>query len=158
MNILVFSDSHGAVAPMRAAVDAVKPDLVLHLGDYDRDRRALAALCPGLDCRGVRGNCDGPGSPERLLLELGGKKLLLVHGHRQRVKEDLTALYLSAREAGADAALFGHTHIPCRETEGGILLLNPGSIGMGSPPSYALLTIQDGAITAQLRRLSSPAR
>ena len=37
MDILVLSDSHGAVAPMVRAVELAKPDLILHLGDCWRD-------------------------------------------------------------------------------------------------------------------------
>ena len=31
-------------------------------------------------------------------------------------------------EAGADLAVFGHTHIPFYENSGNLILLNPGSI------------------------------
>ena len=37
MDILVLSDSHGAVAPMVRAVELARPDLILHLGDCWRD-------------------------------------------------------------------------------------------------------------------------
>ena len=103
--------------------------------------------------QGVRGNCDAPGSPEVLRLTLGGTRILMVHGHRQGVKEDLERLYLSALEAGAELALFGLTHRAYQERHGSVELLNPGSIGRGYPPSYALLRLGEGPVSAEILTL-----
>ena len=43
MNILVLSDSHGAVPLMARAVELAEPDLILHLGDCWRDGERLHA-------------------------------------------------------------------------------------------------------------------
>ena len=55
------------------------------------------------------------------------------------------ALLAAARRAGADIALFGHTHIPHEEydPESGIYLFNPGSIGepRAGRPSYGILSL-----------------
>ena len=99
---------------------------------------------------GVRGNCDRPGSPERLRLTLEGVTILMVHGHGQGVKEDLERLWLTALESGASLALFGHTHRPLHTRKGTVELLNPGSVGRGYPPSYALLRLENGAFEAEL--------
>ena len=45
MDILVLSDSHGAVAPMVRAVELAIPDLILHLGDCWRDGERLWNRC-----------------------------------------------------------------------------------------------------------------
>ena len=37
MTILVFSDSHSSLSFMRRCVDSVKPDALIHLGDYYED-------------------------------------------------------------------------------------------------------------------------
>ena len=150
MNVLVFSDSHGAVDAMAAVVEARRPGQVLHLGDHFSDMVKLHLRFPEIPMQGVRGNCDGPGSPEVLRLTLGGTRILLVHGHRQGVKEDLERLYFTALEAEADLVLFGHTHRPLHEREGRVELLNPGSVGRGYPPSYALLTVGEGPLRAEI--------
>ena len=118
MNILLFSDSHGDVDAMAAVVEARRPRQVLHLGDHFSDMAKLHLRFPEIPMQGVRGNCDAPGSPESLRLTLGGTRILMVHGHRQGVKEDLERLYFTALEAGARLVLFGHTHRPLHEWEG----------------------------------------
>ena len=41
MNILVLSDSHSALSFMRRCLESVKPDAVVHLGDYFEDAQAM---------------------------------------------------------------------------------------------------------------------
>lgn len=41
MKILILSDSHSAMSFMRLCVEAVKPDVLIHLGDYADDGAAL---------------------------------------------------------------------------------------------------------------------
>jgi len=63
-------------------------------------------------------------------------------------------MILAAREAGASACLFGHTHVPHKSYSEGLLVLNPGSLSRprnGWGPSFALLTVPevgDGRIEA----------
>ena len=45
---------------------------------------------------------------------------------------------------GADIMLFGQTHVPLVENDGTLLLLNPGSIGDRSHPTYGVLEWKDG--------------
>ena len=58
MKILVLSDSHSALRFMREAVRAVKPDAIVHLGDYYDDARVLAEENPHIPVHMVPGNCD----------------------------------------------------------------------------------------------------
>ena len=153
MNILVFADSHGDVDVMADAVGRWRPDQVLHLGDHFSDMVKLHLRFPEIPMQGVRGNCDASGSPEKLRLTLGGVTMLLVHGHRQGVKEDLERLYFTALEAEADLALFGHTHRPFLERRGELLIMNPGSIGRCPHPGYGLLLLEDGRAEGELRTL-----
>jgi putative phosphoesterase len=153
MNILVLSDSHGDIDVMASLVRRVRPQEVLHLGDHFSDMVKLHLRFPEIPMQGVRGNCDAPGSPERLRLTMEGVTMLLVHGHRQGVKEDLERLYFTALEAEADLVLFGHTHRPLMEREGNVTFLNPGSIGRGYPPSYALLRLGEGPVSAEILTL-----
>ena len=144
MKILVFSDSHGTIAPMEQAVSALAPDLILHLGDYARDARLLAAACPHIPIRAVRGNCDlGSTPPELEDFIVAEKRIVMTHGHQYRVKSELTDLYNMGRAAAADLLLFGHTHIPHYEQLGAMHVLNPGSAGA---KSAAIIQITDGEI------------
>ena len=152
MNILVLSDSHSSLCFMRRCIEAMKPDLVLHLGDYYDDALALKQTFPAVRLCHVPGNCDRfrcpPGQPESLLLEEAGVRLFLTHGHRQHVKSGIGALLREARAAGAQAALYGHTHrADCHREEDGLWVLNPGSCGYGAS-SAGWLTVRAGQIEA----------
>lgn len=134
MKILVFSDSHSGISFMRRCVDAVRPQAIVHLGDYYEDGRVIAEEYPGIPVCQVPGNCDGyylaPGMQWTRIEELGGVKLYLTHGHRQRVKLGLGALIKDAKACGVGAVLFGHTHAAlCERDESGMWILNPGSCG-----------------------------
>ena len=90
MDILVLSDSHGAVAPMVRAVELAIPDLILHLGDCWRDGERLRDRFPDIPLEQVPGNCDFlSDAPTEQLLVLGGKRILMCHGHTYRVKTSL---------------------------------------------------------------------
>lgn len=144
MRILVFSDTHGNTEPMLAAVARHSPDMVLHLGDHARDAQELRERFPDLDVRSVRGNCDLLASaPVKQLLEAEGLRLFLTHGHEYSVKYTLDSLLNAAHFAGAQLALFGHTHQAEYRNYGDLALLNPGSAGMGEQ-SCGVLTIEKG--------------
>ena len=150
MKILVLSDSHSALSFMRSCMDAVRPDIVVHLGDYFDDAEAIAEEYPGTRMYQVPGNCDRyrcrPGQPEILIPRIGGALLYMTHGHRHNVKLTEGLLLRDARAAGAAAALYGHTHeAVCALEEDGLWVLNPGSCGYGGG-SAGLMEISDGKI------------
>ena len=147
MKILVFSDSHRNVSAMEAAVIDERPDYIFHLGDMESDADELRRLFPRIPVASVTGNCDFGRSGERyLLFELRGKRFFLTHGHFYGVKLSLDGLVNTALTAGADAALFGHTHSPYYAQVSGMMVINPGTVGMGRR-TYGVLTIKDGAMT-----------
>lgn len=154
--ILVLSDTHGAKAPLRSLVLREQPDKIFHLGDNTGDALYLADL--GLaPVEGVRGNCDyGSDFAGSRLVRVGGHLIMLTHGHLFGVKTGLHRLYYSAQEAGAEAVLFGHTHVPHMEWEGGLLLFNPGSLGEPrlGPSSYGILTVSAAGIQPRLKTLA----
>lgn len=152
MRILVISDSHGNAAMALQACDmAGDIDALFHLGDGGEDAEILAHA---LDVRviHVAGNCDhGSASPRELLIECEGKKLLLMHGDACGVKSGTGMLEKRAKEAGADAVLFGHTHRATVTDLSGILAVNPGTLmRTAQQKSFAILEITPAGIAAQL--------
>ena len=149
MRILVLSDSHSSMRFMRACVDAVKPDAIVHLGDHYDDGQTLGELYPYIPLYQVPGNCDRyrcpPDQPEILIDRIFGVDFYLTHGHRHHVKLGIGALLQSARIAKVQAVLYGHTHVAdCHKEEDGLWVLNPGSCGYGG--SAGIVEIRNGVI------------
>ena len=151
MKILVLSDSHSGLSFMRRCIQTVKPDAMVHLGDYFEDGTDMAEEFPQIPMHQVPGNCDRyrmiAYHPEQLCYPVGGVKLFMTHGHNQKVKMTLALLKKEAREAGAAAALFGHTHSPYCCQEDGLWLLNPGSCSSFGG-SAGLIETENGQITS----------
>lgn len=134
MKILVFSDSHSALSFMRRCVDAVKPDVIIHLGDHYDDGEVIREEYPHIPLYQVPGNCDKyrvpPYVPEILIERIFGVDLYMTHGHKHQVKMILGPLLRDARVSRCAAALYGHTHIAdCHQEADGLWVLNPGSCG-----------------------------
>ena len=150
MKILVLSDSHSALRFMRQCVEKIKPNAVIHLGDYYDDAQALEEEYPAIRHIRVPCNCDRyrcpPFAQEILILPVCGVNLYMTHGHLHRVKMTDTQLLKDARASGVDAVLYGHTHIPdCRQEPDGLWVLNPGSCGSWGG-SVGLIETNDGKI------------
>lgn len=145
MKLLVVSDSHGAVDAMRLAAAREKPDRVLFLGDCLVDAAALEKSEGNLRIETVPGNCDWGSldQPERLV-ELGGVRILMMHGHTRNVKYDGTRAYYAAKELGAAVLLYGHTHQPLVDYDGTLYTLNPGSIR--DRGTYGVLCVENGNV------------
>lgn len=149
MLLLVLSDSHRILSFMEHCVEKYHPDCIIHLGDYYPDGWALRALCPQAEVYQVPGNCDeyscDASLPRILQPTIGGVRFYLTHGHLHHVKQTLGSLLRDARAAGAQAVLYGHTHIPdCHREADGLWVMNPGAAGY--PASAGLIEIQDGRI------------
>lgn len=150
MKILVLSDSHSALKFMRKCVDAVRPNAIIHLGDYFCDGTVIAEENPCIPFYQVPGNCDvyycPPGQPEVLFESVLGVKLYMTHGHRHDVKRTTVRLLQDARYSQADAVLYGHTHqAECRQEADGLWVLNPGSCGYFGG-SAGLMEVENGKI------------
>jgi len=134
--LLVLSDIHGnmpaILAVLRwAAGELANSDMAVFLGDGLREL-SVAQRQATLSCewKKVRGNNDdSPTAPESEVFDFGGHRFYLCHGHRHALYNGFDKLAASALKAGADAALFGHIHVPCLETVNGLLLVSPGGIG-----------------------------
>ena len=136
------------MSAMYDAIELHQPDQVIHLGDMHSDAEELSYTYPQLPICMVPGNCDGwTTMPLKKQITLGGRSILLSHGHLWGVKRSYEAAIADARACQADILLFGHTHTPvCRQLEDGLWLLNPGS----SRSSYGLITIDNRTILCSL--------
>ncbi|MBR1444691.1 MAG: metallophosphoesterase [Firmicutes bacterium] len=156
MKILVLSDTHGLLDNAYKITDKIKTEIyaIIHLGDYDRDADTLRFKYPDLKVFSVAGNCDYSDydNTERII-NLGGVKIFMTHGHTYHVNSGVMRLAYAAMEKEADIALYGHTHSAFISREDGILIMNPGSIS--SPRgtnicSYGILDIEDGFADAKI--------
>ena len=141
---------------MISVIKLEKPDICFFLGDGERDLARLEDNFPDLPIYAVRGNCDFNTDLQRLILcNVEGVIIFATHGHLSNVKreDDFRTLIYQAKEAGADIALFGHTHYQYLAEHDGITLLNPGSAGYGYYPGYAILNIENGTFAAELRTI-----
>lgn len=153
IRILVMSDSHGSEDNVRWALEQNPAvDWVFHLGDGVGEQMLLRAAESVKNVVCVAGNCDWySDAPDERALDIGGVRFLLTHGHRYSVKQRLDTLAYAVEAAGADVALFGHTHRQTKIDAGGVWLINPGSVRNGD---YALLRIEGGNIDVDLRNLN----
>lgn len=140
----LIADTHGLLRP-QALVALEGCDRILHAGDIGEGDvlEALAGIAP-VDA--VRGNVDErPDLPTERLLDLGGVRILLRHGHLPE-----------SDGHGAAIVVSGHTHVPQVVRDGRVLRVNPGSAGprrFRLPVTVALLELADGEARAEIREL-----
>ena len=130
---------------------------ILHAGDVGcpevLDR--LGAIAP---VHAVRGNVDPPDwdLPRRLLLELRGFRIGLVHGDQGPGQSTPERARRAFAQDIPDVIVFGHSHRPMvAAEEGGALLVNPGSPTQprGLAPTFAILELAGERPRARLVRL-----
>ena len=155
---VVIADTH---IPRRASglPESLLPhleqaELILHAGDL-MDPSLLDDLIAYAPVLAVRGNLDPPEAklPEMIRFEFGGVGIAMIHdsgrkrGRRNRMRR---------RFPEARVVVFGHSHIPWLEDEGGLLLLNPGSpTDRRRQPehTFALLRVEEGKVRAEVLAL-----
>lgn len=151
IRILVISDTHGRIGNLKHILPIVRPDYLIHLGDVGNDVAAIEAAA-GCPCAFVAGNNDFfSGLPSERVAVYGGVTVFMTHGHRYYVNSQKHSLRQAAEAAGAQVALFGHTHVPLILTEQedaqyhGPDLINPGSLSLprqaDHKPTYLVMTI-----------------
>ena len=151
MKIIVLSDSHGDTQALLTAVAREQPDLIIHLGDFIQDCAVLEQMYPQIPLRKVAGNCDGYSDGIlKQVFDWGGRRIFMTHGHRYHVKLGEEYLIQTAREAGANLVLYGHTHSAVYREEGRMVIINPGSIGYGAK-TYGVVTLEDGKVSISAR-------
>jgi putative phosphoesterase len=129
-------------------------DLILHAGDVTSAKtlEQLGVIAP---VRAVRGDHDHDASlPAHHEIEVEGKRIVVIHGDRSRlIEEPQTLLWtlslghyhphrrlaavLRRRFPNADVVVFGHTHRPLIDVEGGRLAFNPGGVHQWNPETTA---------------------
>ncbi|TMD65366.1 MAG: metallophosphoesterase family protein [Chloroflexi bacterium] len=124
-------------------------DLILHAGDIN-SKEVLDELRLVAPVVAVRGNHDRIDLPGRAVVEVGGKRIGLIHGHRSRWKE-LPSIISNEVFDGrpfwwggfqrqilrafqdVDVIIFGHFHRPYVAWYQNVLLFNPGAVYQLTP-------------------------
>jgi uncharacterized protein len=130
--IAVVADTHMPKGSRELPLECVEKirsaEALIHAGDFSAASvlADLEALCPVV--LGVHGNVDDAELrdrlPESLEIEVGGRTVAVVHdsgpakGRLERMR---------TRFPGADAVVFGHSHLPLYEKADGFQIFNPGS-------------------------------
>ncbi len=155
MKAAVFSDTHGSTVLMLEAIRRTRPDIVIHLGDCERDTECILREFPDIPLYNVAGNCDF--AHIALLDEIvpmGPVKALITHGHMYDVKYSTDRLIYAAQERKAQIVMYGHTHVPDNSEAGGVKVINPGTAGRGSRLTYAFVEVfPNGGIACEIRPL-----
>ena len=104
---------------------------------------------------------------KHIMVEAGGRRLLLVHGSPRRVNEYLyedrpeASLRRMLEPLDIDAMVCGHTHKPYHRVVGGVHIINDGSVGKpkdGDPRAcYALIDAAE-ELEVEFRRVEYPVR
>ena len=145
MRILVFSDSHGSTGCFREAlIDHPEADMIIHLGDGERDLEKLSEYTEGKKIVQVCGNCDFCSQlPVNEIIDVAGKRIFCSHGHPEFVKHGTEVFVEKARSLGAHIALYGHTHEAVTSYDDGLYVMNPGTIKFGQ---YGIIDITPSGI------------
>lgn len=157
MDILVFSDSHGKSERMKKVIAKSFSSFVVFLGDGVDD--IIQIEKNDVSSRiytYVKGNCDVFSQlPTVKIFEVEGVRFLITHGHMLNVKSGIDTLLQYAEAQNADVVLYGHTHSPNDRTvfnsnNKALKIINPGSIGSYSHPSFASITIKNKQILSNI--------
>ncbi|AMV20980.1 metallophosphoesterase family protein [Planctomyces sp. SH-PL14] len=155
MLVGILSDSHGHVERTQAAVQvltAAGAEVLIHCGDLADPEivrvcgvRPLyyvlgnhdSDLVPSLEeaARGVGGQSLGLGG----VIELGGKRIGVTHGHLTRERKQVEALR-------PDYLLSGHTHAAIDLVVDGIRRINPGALFRASEFTVATLDLDEDRV------------
>lgn len=152
MKVCVCSDSHGNAVGLQNMLEIERPQVVLFLGDGERDFRDVSLPYQTL-MYAVAGNCDFMSmEPPWRKIELEGVPIFMTHGHYYGVKSGPYRLLERAAEERAQLVVHGHTHQMDLREENGITLLCPGSLGVQNR-NYAVVEINKGRFDVCFREL-----
>ena len=158
MRVAIVSDTHlprgSRTLPDPCVERLQQADAILHCGDV-----ATAEVLDwferiGPPVHAVQGNVDDDVLQDRLpdwcVVELGGARIGMVHvpGPSKGRFERLKLLF-----PDADAAVFGHTHMPEHEARGSFQIFNPGSPTerrRAPAKTMGMATIEDARVAFEL--------
>ena len=150
MLIGVISDTHGLLRP-EALAALQGSSLIIHAGDVG-DPKILDRLSGIAPVTAVRGNVDreswAKNLPETNIIEVDGVSIYVLH--------ILESLDLQPQAAGIGAVIYGHSHVPKQELQGGVLYFNPGSAGprrFKLPVTVGKLSIEGGMVHGEIIEL-----
>lgn len=152
MKVVVLSDTHiptkAKRLPKRLVAELKNCDLIIHAGDW-QTIDVYHELAIFANVQGVYGNVDKEEInvlfPEKLVVDIHGYKIGVVHGHGTRFTTERRALEAFNQDR-VDCIIYGHSHIPVLKNVNGVLLFNPGSPTdkrRQQAYSYGKLTIED---------------
>jgi putative phosphoesterase len=153
----ILSDTHGHVEPARAGIAALRAagaDYLIHCGDIGGEEIIDLLAAAGAPAIFVCGNCDYDpaalaryaqavgvrGEPIWADLELGGKRIAVMHGDRTNLMQQIVS------EGKHDYLMHGHTHVKHNEREGSLRIINPGALHRTRQPTVALLDTERGTV------------
>lgn len=141
MKILITSDVHGQINDLKDIINRNQDvDLHLNAGDLQLSKEEIDKI----NMIAVSGNTDYNSHLKNSeIIEVGGIKILLVHGHLQNVKYRLDDLIMFAERKEVNICIFGHTHLKYVKCHNNILYINPGAV-YDDVPSYAIY--EDGEV------------
>ena len=146
MKVLIVSDTHRKNEIFLKVLERVAPiDMLVHCGDIEGSEYLIsqAAGCP---VEMVVGNNDFFSDlPREKEFYIGKYKVWLTHGHTYYVSMGNEYLKEEARARSADIVMYGHTHRPVVDIEGGLVAVNPGSLTYprqeGRRPSFVIMEL-----------------
>ncbi|NQT90500.1 MAG: metallophosphoesterase family protein [Candidatus Omnitrophica bacterium] len=161
MRVAVISDTHMPVNIRKFPEDFLEKlkgvDMIIHAGDLI-ELSVLDELNKIAPTKAVTGNMDSHKArkalPEKLILELGGFKIGVIHGlgHPDKILEYVMERF---KDEKLDCIIYGHSHNPKIETIEGTIYFNPGSMTdkvFAPYNSYGILEIDD-KLTPKIVRL-----
>lgn len=147
MKILIVSDTHGRLDHLEEAMERVCDfDALIHCGDIEDQEEEIRDMAEGRPVTIVRGNNDWNSRlPYVQVVEYGGYRILVTHGHRFGAYNTSEMVDRAHRE-GCRVAVYGHTHFPVIDEDcDGVDILNPGSLTFPRQPnrlpSYIVMEI-----------------
>lgn len=165
MLVAVISDTHMPRGPRRLPDECVArcaaADLILHAGDVMTATTLAEIELIGPPVLAVQGNVDDEDLrrelPVERVVEAGDARIAMVHdagpakGRMRRMR---------LRFPDANAVVFGHSHIPLHEQDGGFQIFNPGSpTERRRQPAHTMgeARVEDGQVRFELITLASSA-
>jgi putative phosphoesterase len=158
MRILLTSDTHAkryADLPCVLRDEIESADAVIHAGDY-----GAAAFFKEFvsKCRlfyGVLGNNDSLELPSKLVVDLGGIRIAIIHSNMAWLGKRVPYLLSMFHDSAPDIIVYGHTHREMKHCLKKPVILNPGSPtrSRGAFPSYAVLETNGRRFTTDIKKI-----